>query len=200
MAHRAFGRDIIYTIILYYILLYIELWELQTTITFSSMLQFTPDCTALSLTVERWLAVTLHMSLSGHAVERWLAVITWNSCQSWNISTRVNLSRHKSSWTRLPVHGESVARQIKTCRRFSLAKYSPDTRPYVHLYGILSPRRVWCERKKVGNVAFRMQILLNGAHLGGFRSGYEQWWLKNKWVYAVYPCIPWTTPVTVDLW
>ena len=49
------------------------------------MLQFTPDCTALSLTVERWLAVTLHMSLSGHAVERWLAVITRNSRQSSNI-------------------------------------------------------------------------------------------------------------------
>ena len=116
MAHRAFGRDIIYTIILYYILLYIELWELQTaTITFSSMLQFTPDCTALSLTVERWLAVMLHMSLSGHAVERWLAVIARTSRQSWNISTRANLSLHKYSWTRSPVHGESVARQIKTC-------------------------------------------------------------------------------------
>ena len=32
------------------------------------MLQFTPDCTALSLMVERLLAVTLHMWLSGHAV------------------------------------------------------------------------------------------------------------------------------------
>ena len=60
--HRAFGRDIRYTnIILYTIILSIELRESQTaTFTFSSMLQFTPDCTALSL-VERWLAVTLHM-------------------------------------------------------------------------------------------------------------------------------------------
>ena len=138
-AHRAFGRDIMYTIILYYILLYIELRESQTaTITFSSMLQFTPDCTALSLTVERWLAVTLHMSLSGHAVERWLAVITRNSCQSWNISTRANLSRHKSSWTRSPVHGESVARQIKKIRPIRVYTFT--------LYGILSSRCVWCER------------------------------------------------------
>ena len=39
-AHRAVGRDIIYTIIIYYILLYIELRESQTaTITFSSMPQ-----------------------------------------------------------------------------------------------------------------------------------------------------------------
>ena len=77
-----------YTIILYYIglLLYKELRESQTaTITFSSMLQFTPDCTALSWPVERWLAVTLHMSLSGHAVERRLAVITRMSRQSLNI-------------------------------------------------------------------------------------------------------------------
>ena len=119
-AHRAVGRDIIYTIILYYILLYIELRESQTaTITFSSMLQFTPDCTALSLTVERWLAVTLHMSLSGHAVERWLAVITRNSCQSWNISTRANLSRHKSSWTCSPVHGESERDKSKTFARYA---------------------------------------------------------------------------------
>ena len=45
-------RDII--IQLYYILLYKELRESQTaTITFSSMLQFTPDCTALSWPVER---------------------------------------------------------------------------------------------------------------------------------------------------
>ena len=43
---RAVGRDIIYKIILYSLLLYIELRETQTaTITFSSMLQFTPDCT-----------------------------------------------------------------------------------------------------------------------------------------------------------
>ena len=51
---------ILYIQILYYILLYyIELRESQTaTFTFSSVLQFTPDCTALSLTVERWLAVT----------------------------------------------------------------------------------------------------------------------------------------------
>ena len=42
---RAVGRDIIYTIIIYYILLYIELRESQTAkITFSSMLQFIPDC------------------------------------------------------------------------------------------------------------------------------------------------------------
>ena len=108
-------------IILYTIILYIELRESQTaTFTFSSMLQFTPDCTALSLTVERWLAVTLHMWLSGHAVERWLAVITRNSRQSSNIWTRANFSRNKFSWTRSPVHGKSVARQIKTCRRFSL--------------------------------------------------------------------------------
>ena len=126
MAHRAFGRDIIYTIILYYILLYIELRVSQTaTFTFSSMLQFTPDCTALSLTVERWLAVTLHMSLSGHAVERWLAVITRNSPQSWNISTRANFSRYKSSWKRSPVHGKSVARQIKTCAGFLSRKIRP---------------------------------------------------------------------------
>ena len=125
-AHRAFGRDIIYTIILHYILLYIELRESQTaTITFSSMLQYTPDCTALSLTVERWLAVTLHMSLSGHAVERWLAVITRNSCQSWIFS-------------RLPVHGESVARQIKNIRPIRVYTFT--------LYGILSSRCVWCER------------------------------------------------------
>ena len=54
-AHRAFGRDIIYTnIILYTIISYIELRESQTsTFTFSSKLQFTPDCTAPSLTVER---------------------------------------------------------------------------------------------------------------------------------------------------
>ena len=134
--HRAFGRDIIYTIILiciYDILLYIELRESQTaTITFSSMLQYTPDCTALSLTVERWLAVTLHMSLSGHAVERWLAVITRNSCQSWN------LSRHKSLWTRSPVHGKSVARQIKKIRPIRVYTFT--------LYGILSSRCVWCER------------------------------------------------------
>ena len=149
MAHRAFGRDIIYTIILYYILLYIELRESQTaTITFSSMLQFTPDCTALSLTVERWLAVTLHMSLSGHAVERWLAVITRNSCQSWNISTRANLSRHKSSWTCSPVHGESVARQIVTCRRFLSRKIRPIHVYTFTLYGILLPRRVWCEHTR----------------------------------------------------
>ena len=139
MAHRAFGRDIIYTIIynyiqLYYIILYIELRESQTaTFTFSSMLQFTPDCTALSLTVEVcWLAVTLHMSLSGHAVERWLAVITQNSCQSWNISTRANLSRHKSSETRSPVPGESVARQIKKIRPIRVYTFT--------LYGILSSR------------------------------------------------------------
>ena len=107
--------------------------ESQTaTITFSSMLQFTPDCTALSLTVERWLAVTLHMWLSGHAVERWLAVITRNSRQSSNIWTRANFSRNKFSWTRSPVHGKSVARQIKTCRPFSLAKNLPETRLYVH--------------------------------------------------------------------
>ena len=46
------------------------------TFTFSSMLQFTPDWTALSLTVERWLAVTLHMWLSGHTVERMLTIAT----------------------------------------------------------------------------------------------------------------------------
>ena len=75
-----------YTIILHYILSYKELWESQTaTITLSSMLQFTPDCTALSWPVERWLAVTLHMSLSGHAVERRLAVITRMTRQSLNI-------------------------------------------------------------------------------------------------------------------
>ena len=84
---RAVGRDIIYTIILYYILLYIELRESQTaTITFSSMPQFTPDCTALSLTVERWLAVTLHMSLSYHAVECWLAVITTKTCRRFSLA------------------------------------------------------------------------------------------------------------------
>ena len=164
-AHRAFGRDIIYTIILYYILLYIELRESQTaTITFSSMLQYTPDCTALSLTVERWLAVTLHMSLSGHAVERWLAVITRNSCQIWNISTRANLSRHKSSWTRSPVHGESVARQIKTNQKIRPIPVSTLT-----LYGILSPRRVCCER----TVYKIQQILTNiGGILWGKPFGY----------------------------
>ena len=68
-----------------YNILHIELRESQTaTITFSSMPQFTPDCTALSLTAEPWLAVTLHMSLSYHAVERWLAVITTKTCRRFS--------------------------------------------------------------------------------------------------------------------
>ena len=74
---------------LYYIIyyLYIELRESQTAkITFYSMLQFTPDCTAISLTVERWLAVTLHMSLSGHAVERWLA---WLSSREIRVKVEI---------------------------------------------------------------------------------------------------------------
>ena len=113
------------------------------------MLQFTPDCTALNLTVESWLAVTLHMSLSGHAVDRWLAVIMQNSRQSRNISTRANLSRHKSSWTRSPVHGEIVARQIQTCRRFSLARNSPHTCLYVHfVWDLVAPSRfMWTHSK-----------------------------------------------------
>ena len=90
----------------------------------------------------------IHMSLSGHAIERWLAVITQNSLQSWNLSTRANLSQHKSLWMRSPVHGESVARQIKTCRWFSLAKNSPDTRLYVHfVWDLVAPSRlVWTHK------------------------------------------------------
>ena len=114
-------------------------------------------CTALSLTVERWLAVTLHMSLSCHAVERWLAVITRNSRQSLNISTSANLSPHKSLWTLWPVHSESVARQIKTFRRFSLAKDSPDTRLYVHfVWDLVAPSRlVWTHSERTGEVSRR---------------------------------------------
>ena len=97
----------------------------------------------------------IHMSLSGHAVERWLAVITRNSRQSWYISTQANLSQHKSSWTRSLVHGESVARQIKTPQilicgatnlNFSREKFALALISTFTLYGILSPPRVWWER------------------------------------------------------
>ena len=132
-----------------YIILYTIIYRAPGVANYDSMLQFTPDCTALSLTVERWLAVTLHMSLSGHAVERWLAVIRQNSCQS------LNLSRHKSSWTRSSVHSESVARQINSCRRFSLAKNSPDTRLYVHfVWDPVAPSRlVWTHSERTGEVS-----------------------------------------------
>ena len=64
------------------------------------------------------------------------------------ISTRANLSRHKSSWTRSPVHGESVVRQVKTCRRFSLAKNLPDMRLYVHfVWDLVAPSYlVWTHK------------------------------------------------------
>ena len=101
---------ILYIQILYYILLYIELWELQTTITFSSMLQFTPDCTALSLTVERWLAVT-------------------------NSRERARLCKAKV-W----------CDKSKLVAGFHSRKIRPIHVSTFTLYGILSPRRVWCER------------------------------------------------------
>ena len=46
-AHRAFGRDIMYTIILYYILLYIELRESQTA-------TITPPCCSSPRTALHW--------------------------------------------------------------------------------------------------------------------------------------------------
>jgi hypothetical protein len=103
---------ILYIQILYYILLYyIELRESQTaTFTFSSVLQFTPDCTALSLTVERWLAVT-------------------------NSRERARLCKAKVWCDKSKLVAGFLSRKI---RPIHVSAFT--------LYGILSPRRVWCER------------------------------------------------------
>ena len=103
------------------------------------MLQYTPDCTALSLTVERWLAVTLHMSLSGHAVERWLAVITRNS---WvEIFQLERICRATDPRERARLCTAKVWRdKSKRIKNYGLIRVYTFTS-----YGILLPRCVWCE-------------------------------------------------------
>jgi hypothetical protein len=132
MAHRAFGRDIIYTIILYTII-YRAPGVANGNIHFLLHAAVHPGlhCTELA----GWTLIACYVTY----VTQWPRCWTLIGCHHAKFASKLKYFTSSEF-----VDGESVTRQIKTWRRFSLAKNSPDTRLYVHLYGILSPRRVWC--------------------------------------------------------
>ena len=124
---------------LYYILLYIELRESQTaTITFSSMLQFTPDCTHCT-EFDGWTLIGCYVTHVTQLSRCWTLI----GCHHAKFASKLKYF-NSSEFVAAQILVNALACARRKCGATN-QKNSPDTRLYVHfVWDLVVPLRlVW---------------------------------------------------------